>query len=197
MRFSHTVVRMSYRNILCAEVFSTLAEAAAWHTKGILQISVHPPIVTGYIDPPKGFSRCKFIADFNDDGQITGNYTYTCEDKNSKILEAYLERLKKAIQLFMQDDNYDNKGKFVNEELFIHLNCTIAEKFFLRRNFNHIKHLITRQELLQTKTKSEIIFDEIKAFMKEVVHCLTNALKILRDHFREIINKLANKEEKL
>lgn len=120
--------------------YKLLAQAVAWGFGGAVAISIAGTYINGHVGAGAGgfWRESAFVVDFNDRGRITGNYTLKKEHKKQQIPDQFAEKLKLAIQMYMEEDSFDDKGKFVNTALFDFLGCSKSDRRYYKKNFEDL-----------------------------------------------------------
>lgn len=77
--------------------FETSAYQAAAGVKRLNKIDVEGPVVSGTVKSQSGLNTWSFKIDFNDHGQVTGNYWIYSENKDSDIPKFIANRIKESV----------------------------------------------------------------------------------------------------
>ena len=87
----------TFENGVTQEAFNMIVQKACKTVKRVSKFSIEGPVVQCIVRSQSGISEWSFTIDFNDYGNITGNYWITNENTDSKIPSIIAERIKEDI----------------------------------------------------------------------------------------------------
>lgn len=193
-----------FDNGLTSKEFQVLAEMTANRFERIVSVRVYGARIFGDVETNSGLNTWEFSANFNDNGNVTGAYSWWTENDESQIPEAYSDRLQRAINLYFSkgDGNYNSRGEFINHELLGYLKLSDIQTDYVREVFE--AGLLENRQIQARKIEEEKLAQErerqekerqerirIEAEAKEVAR-----LKYLEEKRLEELRKLQIKRER-
>ena len=94
----------TFENGVTQEEFNIIVQKACKSVKRVSKFSIEGPVVQCIVRSQSGISEWSFTIDFNDYGNITGNYWITNENADSKIASIIAERIKESITTNSEGD---------------------------------------------------------------------------------------------